>query len=54
VPRTIGVVVSSKLATLHELQTVYGLSDLYDFLEILAVDACNDRRMRQPKRTPRG
>jgi hypothetical protein len=26
-----------RLATLHELQTVYSLEDLYDFLEILEV-----------------
>ena len=25
------------LATLHELQTIYGIVDLYDFLEILDV-----------------
>jgi len=33
--------VSSKLATLHELQTVYGIKDLYDLLEVLAVDNYN-------------
>ena len=32
---------SSKLATLHELQTVYGIKDLYDLLEVLAVDNYN-------------
>ena len=32
---------SSKLATLHELQTVYGIQDLYDLLEVLAVDNYN-------------
>jgi hypothetical protein len=26
---------------MYELQTIYGLEDLYDFLEILAVDAHN-------------
>jgi hypothetical protein len=51
----VGVVVSSRLATLHELQTVYGVSDLYDFLEILAVDAENERRLKAPPpRPPRG
>jgi hypothetical protein len=29
------------LATLHELDTVYGLEDLYDMLEIMAVEAVN-------------
>lgn len=27
------------LATLHELDTVYSLSDLYDFLEIIAMQS---------------
>jgi hypothetical protein len=34
-------VISSKLATLHELQTVYGVEDLYNLLEIVAVDNYN-------------
>jgi 4-diphosphocytidyl-2C-methyl-D-erythritol kinase len=29
------------MATLHELQTVYGAQDLYDMLEINAVDNYN-------------
>lgn len=33
--------ISSKLATLHELQTVYGVEDLYNLLEIVAVDNYN-------------
>lgn len=32
---------SGKLATLHELQTVYGVNDLYDMLEIITIDALN-------------
>jgi 4-diphosphocytidyl-2C-methyl-D-erythritol kinase len=47
VPATIGTVVSKGLATLHELDTVYGTQDLYDMLEIIAVDAHNERVMRQ-------
>jgi hypothetical protein len=31
------------LATLHELNTVYSLRDLYDLIEIAAVDAFNQR-----------
>jgi len=34
-------VVSSKLATLAELQTIYGTEDLYTFLEIMIVDGHN-------------
>lgn len=35
--------ISNNLATLHELQTVYGVRDLYNFLEIAAVNAHNAR-----------
>jgi hypothetical protein len=35
--------VSSRLASLIELQTVYGTEDLYDLLEILAVDRHNEQ-----------
>lgn len=40
---TIGVVVGRRLATMHELQTVYGLETLYDLLEIAGVDTENER-----------
>jgi hypothetical protein len=42
VPRPIATVVSKRYATLHELQTVYGSEDLYDLLEIIAVDTHNE------------
>ena len=48
VPKSIGAVVSMRLATLHETQTVYGLKDVYDLLEIGAVDAYN-RWLTRPK-----
>lgn len=35
--------VSSKFATLIELQTVYGLEDAYNLAEILAVDGHNQQ-----------
>ncbi|QPF88425.1 hypothetical protein IC762_17800 [Bradyrhizobium genosp. L] len=35
--------ISARLATLHELQTVYGTEDLEDMLEIVQVDAENAR-----------
>jgi len=41
VPDLIGTAVSSKLATLNELQTVYGVLDLYDLIDILTVDNYN-------------
>jgi hypothetical protein len=47
VPGAIGTVVSKGLATLHELDTVYGTQDLYDMLEIIAVDAHNERIIRK-------
>lgn len=49
IPRSIGVVVSHRHATLHELQTVYGAEDLYNFLEIIAVDGHNERVMSERK-----
>jgi hypothetical protein len=47
VPRAIGAVVSSRLATLHELDTIYGIEDLYALLEILSVDAHNQKVLAQ-------
>lgn len=47
ITQSIGQVVSSKLATLNELQTVYSLKDLYDMLEILAIDSHNMERLRK-------
>lgn len=41
VPQTIATVVSCRLATLHELDTVYGIEDLYCLLEINTVDNHN-------------
>ncbi len=37
-----GVVVSKRLATLYELQTVYSYDDLLDFYEIAAVNNYNE------------
>lgn len=42
-PPLIGTLVSGKLATLHELQHVYGILDAYALLEIMSVDAANER-----------
>ncbi len=52
VPALIGAAVSSGKATLHELDTVLGLQDLHDLLEIAAVDAHN-RRLMSKKREDR-
>jgi hypothetical protein len=41
IPKTIATVVSSKLATLYELDTVYGTEDLWRLLEIITVDNYN-------------
>ncbi|MCF9034194.1 hypothetical protein [Acinetobacter nectaris] len=38
----IASVVTSKLATLHELQTVYGVQDMWDLLEINTVANKNE------------
>ncbi|MFM0507653.1 transcription elongation factor GreA [Paraburkholderia sp. RL17-373-BIF-A] len=49
-PRSIGAVVSRRLATLHELQTVYGAEDLYNLLEVIAVDSHNERELNKPRK----
>lgn len=46
-PKQIGIVVSAKMATLHELDTVYGVMDLYDILEIMSVDNYNQALARE-------
>lgn len=49
VPRGIGAIVSRRLATLHELDTVYGTEDLHDLLEIMAIDTHNQNLLNKPK-----
>jgi len=36
-------VIGARVATLHELQTIYGVEDLYDLIEVVMVDADNNR-----------
>ncbi|RVT95253.1 transcription elongation factor GreA [Rhodovarius crocodyli] len=48
-PRVIAAVISSRLATLRELQTVYGPEDAYALLEIHAVDQINRKIANEPK-----
>lgn len=43
IPRTVATVISGKLATLIELQTVYGIEDMWNLLEIIIVDNTNAR-----------
>lgn len=38
------------MATLHELQTVYGVEDVYDMLEVAAVDTHNRRILNSKQR----
>ena len=35
--------ISQRLATLHELETVYSVTDLHDLLEVIIVDGVNSR-----------
>jgi hypothetical protein len=49
VPAAIGTIVSRGMATLHELDTVYGTQDLHDMLEIINVDSHNQRVMSKIK-----
>jgi hypothetical protein len=39
----IGAVISARLATLHELDTVYGGTDLYKLVEVVRIDAFNQK-----------
>jgi hypothetical protein len=39
------MVVSSGKATLHELQSVYGVRDLYNLAEVIGVDSHNRREI---------
>jgi hypothetical protein len=38
------------MATIHELQTVYGAEDLLNMLEIITVDAHNDAVLREQRK----
>ena len=40
-PFIIAAILSSKMATLHELETVYDIEGAYNMLEVLVVDAYN-------------
>ena len=53
-PPLIGSVVSTKLATLYELQTVYGLEDLYDLYEIAIIKMANEQKMVRDAKQKRG
>lgn len=41
----IAVIVTKKLATLYELQTIYSLEDAFDMYEIIAVNNYNEWRI---------
>ena len=43
VPRTIGAVISSGLASMVDIQNELGMEDIYDLLEIITIDAYNKR-----------
>lgn len=43
----LGMVISKDKATLHELQSVYGVGDLFNICEVIAVDAYNRRILAQ-------
>jgi hypothetical protein len=45
----IGRLISQRLATLHELQTVYGAEDAYNLMEIMAVDIHNSNTMQEQR-----
>lgn len=45
VPPMIGSVVNSRLATLYELETIYGIEDLYNLYEIIIIKVANEQKM---------
>lgn len=45
----IGVVISKRLATLIDLQTIYSLDDLYDLCEIALVNNYNESLLYEGK-----
>ena len=45
VPPMIGAIVNSKLATLHELESVYGFEDLYNLYEIIIIKVANEQKI---------
>lgn len=45
-PGIIATLISARLATLHELQTVYGAQDAYRMLELHQIDAYNTQVLR--------
>ena len=50
IPGIIGIVVTSKLATLYELQTVYSYEDLLDLYDIHLTNIYNDRKLMEVKK----
>jgi hypothetical protein len=45
VPHSIGFALSSGLCSLIELQTVYGLEDMWDMIEVSAVNTHNQNQV---------
>ena len=49
VPGLVGAVVTSKFATLHELQTIYSYEDLVSLYEVYLVNNYNEKKMMEVK-----
>jgi len=41
-PQSVAIVLSKRMATMVELDTVLGVHDLHDLLEVIAVDSSNE------------
>lgn len=41
----VGAVISHRLATLHELETIYSYEDMLDMYEILHINNLNEQRL---------
>jgi hypothetical protein len=49
-PAIIGVVISEKMATLIELQTIYSYEDMEQMYEVICVNNYNEWRMQEEAR----
>ena len=45
IPPMIGSVVNSKLASLYELQSIYGTEDLFDLNEVILIKIANEQKI---------
>lgn len=50
VPPIIGAVISSRMATIVELQTVLSVDDVHDLIEVISIDAYNRQLVKESQK----